>query len=94
MQRIKTYTLTQQQLDAIKGAAVKRAVEKSFFLMLAVPLEVLIREDYWMNEAKEKMPGFIDDVLEVYKAYENGDISIEEMESDLLKYAGIQCKSQ
>lgn len=87
----KTYTLTQEQMDELYNKALKEAVKKAFFLMLAIPLEILITEEYWMQSAKEKMPKFMDEVLYLYNAYEEGSISIEEMEMDLWDFAGIKC---
>ena len=88
--KTKTYTLTQEQITDLKETAVKEAVEKAFTLMLALPLEVLITEEYWMKSAKKRMPKFIEDVLRVYRGYQNGAISIEEMEKDLWDFAGIK----
>lgn len=92
--KTKTYILTQKQIDAIRAEAIKEAhdaaAEKAFILMLAIPLEVLITEDYWMKSAKRRLPKFIDEVLRVYKGYENGMISIDEMKDDLLEFAGIK----
>ena len=93
VKKMKTFTLTQDQINVIKEAAVKDAVEKSFILMLALPLEVLITEDYWMKSAKTRIPKFIDDILNLYNAYEEGSISIEEMEKDLWDFAGVRCRS-
>lgn len=84
----KVYTLTQGQIEEIKKQTLNEAVDKVFLLMLAIPMEVLI-SDYWMKSAKKRIPKFIDDVLYLYKAYERGDITIEEMESDLKEFAGI-----
>lgn len=92
--KTKTYTLTQEQMDELYNKSLKEAVEKAFFLMLAIPLEILITEEYWMESAKEKIPKFIDEVLYLYNAYEEGSISIEEMELDLLNFAGVKCGSQ
>jgi hypothetical protein len=88
--KTKVFTLTQAQIDQIKEQAMNDAVDKVFILMLALPLEVLITEDYWMKSAKRRLPKFIDEVLSLYKAYEAGSISIEEMEEDLWEFAGVK----
>lgn len=92
--KTKTYNLTQEQIDAIKKEATSEAIREvtdtAFLLMLAIPLEVLITEDYWMKSAKRRIPKFIDAVLEVHQAYERGSISLEEMKADLKEFAGIE----
>lgn len=91
-QKTKVYTLTQVQIDQIKEAAMNEAANRVMFLMLALPLEVLITEEYWKKSAKRRLPKFINDVLDLYKAYEEGSIAIEEMEEDLWKFAGVKLK--
>lgn len=86
----KVYTLTQAQIDQIKQQAVKEAVDKAFFLMLALPCEVLANDGYWEKSAKRKMPKFIDDILSLYAAYEQGVVTMEQMEKDLWDIAGVK----
>ena len=90
----KTFVLTQAQIDQMKKDMVKEAIDKAidqaFIIMLALPLEVLITEEYWMKSAKKKIPKFMNDVLRLYKAYEAGDLTIEEMAMDLQEFAGIE----
>lgn len=85
----KVYTLTQAQIDKIKEDVYNEAATTAFLLMLAIPLEVLITEEYWMKSAKKRIPKFINDMLYLYKAYELGDLSLEEMQEDLKEFAGI-----
>lgn len=98
LKKDKIFTVTQAQIDMMKqeayDQAIKEVSEKAFILMLALPLEVLITEEYWMKSAKKRMPKFIDDILKLYKAYEEGSISMEEMEEDLWTFGGIRCRSQ
>lgn len=92
----KVYTLTQEQIDEIKDQAVqeaikgvlKQTIDEVFILLLAIPMEVLIT-NYWMKSAKKRIPKFIDDVLYLYKAFENDEITIQELEDDLKEFAGI-----
>lgn len=89
--KTKTFVLTQEQIDQMKEETINEAAAKAFFFMLAIPLEVLITEEYWKKSAKKKIPKFINDMIQLYKAYEEGSISMEEMESDLWEFAGIRC---
>lgn len=90
----KVYTLTQAQIDQIKQQAVEEAVDKAFFLMLALPCEVLANENYWEKLAKRKMPKFIDDILSLYAAYEQGVVTMEQMEKDLWNIAGVKLEAK
>jgi hypothetical protein len=90
----KVFTLTQGQIDDIRKEAVKKATEKAFVLMLALPLEVLRSEEYWIKSAKKKLPKFMADVLMMYHAFEEGVITMEELEADLFEYGEIQCVSR
>lgn len=94
MAKQKTFLLTQDSIDKIKETAAKEAAAKAFILMLALPLEVLITEEYWMKSAKKRIPKFIDDILNLYKAYEEGSISLEEMKEDLWTFGHIRLESQ
>lgn len=90
----KTFTLTQAQIDRIKIEATKKAVNeavnRAFFLMLTIPLEVLINEDYWFKSAPKKIPKFTEDVIKLYRAFEAGDITIGQMAYDLKRFTGIE----
>lgn len=90
----KVYTLTQAQIDQIKQQAVEEAVDKAFFLMLALPCEVLANEGYWEKSAKKKMPKFIDDILSLYAAYEQGVVTMEQMQKDLWDIAGVKLEAK
>lgn len=89
----KVYTLTQGQINDMKrdiiNEAQRRAVDQAFIIMLAIPLEVLITEEYWKKSAKKKIPKFIEDVLHIYKAYSVGDLTIEELADDLKEFGGV-----
>ena len=90
----KVYTLTQAQIDQIKQQAVEEAVDKAFFLMLALPCEVLANEGYWEKSAKKKMPKFIEDILSLYTAYEQGVVTMEQMKKDLWEIAGVRLEGK
>lgn len=100
MKKQRLYTLTHKQIQEIKKEAYDQALQtiypeiakKSFLLMLTIPLEVLITEEYWMDVAREKMPIFIEEVLALYNAHEAGSITLEEMEDDLWEFAGVRMK--
>lgn len=88
--KTKTYTLTQEQIDEIRNKAVDVATKNAFLLMMTIPLEVLISEEYWLKSAKKKLPKFMDEVLKLYDTYEHGNITMQDMKNDLWEYAGIR----
>lgn len=66
----------------------KEAVEKEFFMMLTIPLNVLVH-DYWPKSAKKKVPEFMKEVLSLYDSFQNGTVSFEELAAVLKEYAGM-----
>lgn len=86
----KVYTLTTEQIEKIKADATKIAIDKAFFLMLAIPCEVLISEGYWEKTAKKRMPKFADDVCSLYNAFESGVVDYKQLEEHLWEYAGYR----
>ena len=70
-----------------------RAIDNAFLYMLAIPLNVLVN-DYWSKSAKKRAPKFINDVMSLYEAVQDGTVSKEEL-SDLLKdMAGIDVNEE
>lgn len=69
------------------------ALEKAFLYMLAIPLNVLVN-DYWSKSAKKKAPKFIDDVINLYEAVQNGNVSSEELADLLEDMAGVKITAE
>lgn len=98
----KTYTLTISQITnmlanerckAYKEASkvgTKKAVDIAWQLMLAIPCEVLLGDDYWPKSAKKKLPKFIDDCLSLYDSYNAGVLTLAELREDLWKWGGVK----
>lgn len=84
-----TYTLTREQIESMKKQVHDKAVQEIFTLMLAIPCEILANE-YWEKTAKQRMPKFIEQCLSLYKAYEQGVVTLEQMEADLWELAGYK----
>ena len=84
-----TYTLTREQIESMKKQVHYNAVQEIFTLMLAIPCEILANE-YWEKSAKQRMPKFIEQCLSLYKAYEQGVVTMEQMEADLWELAGYK----
>lgn len=87
------YNLTQEQINQIKQQAKDEAIDTAFTLMLAIPLEVLIGDGYWVKSAKKRLPKFLDEVLSLYDSWNKGVLTIEELREDLWEYGGIKLEA-
>ena len=96
-----TYNLTKEQLNAlvrkeigdeiarIKTEATNEAVNTATLLMLTLPMKVLIDND-GQNSYETRMPQFIDQVLDYYAKWQNGELDVEKMREELWKYGGVK----
>lgn len=96
-----TYNLTQAQLDAIvnekigkkiidaKREIYEETVNTVLALVLTLPLEVLM-DHYWQKSYRQRLPGFIDKVLEYYGLWQDGKIDMEDLKKDLWEFGGIR----
>lgn len=69
------------------------AKEKAFLYMLAIPLNVLFN-DYWAKSAKKKAPKFIEEVIKLYEAVQDGQVSDEELAGLLDDLAGVKLDAE
>ena len=67
----------------------KEATEKAFLYMLAIPLNVLFN-DYWKKSAKKRAPKFVEDVMSLYDAVQNGVVSDKQLADLLDELAGVK----
>ena len=67
----------------------KEATEKAFLYMLAIPLNVLFN-DYWQKSAKKRAPKFIEDVMSLYEAVQQGVVSDKQLADLLYELAGVK----
>lgn len=92
-----TYNLTQAQLDAIvnekiaetKQEIYEETVNTVMALVLTLPLEVLM-DHYWQKSYRQRLPGFVDKVLEYYGKWQDGEIDMEDLKKDLWEFGGIR----
>lgn len=92
-----TYNFTQAQLDAIvnekiaetKQEIYEETVNTVMALVLTLPLEVLM-DHYWQKSYRQRLPGFVDKVLEYYGKWQDGEIDMEDLKKDLWEFGGIR----
>jgi hypothetical protein len=68
------------------------AKEKAFLYMLAIPLNVLVN-DYWEKSARKRIPRFIEDVISLYEAVQDGVVSEQQLADLLDEYAGVKIEA-
>lgn len=85
----RTYTLTQAQIDKIKADATEEAINQAMVLLLTLPLEILIT-DYWPKTAYKRSQEFTEKVLALYHRWENGEVSMDDLRTDLWEYGGVR----
>lgn len=96
-----TYNLTQAQLDAIVSEKIGKKIAEAkqeiyeetvntvLALVLTLPLEVLM-DHYWYKSYRQRLPGFVDKVLEYYGKWQDGEIDMEDLKKDLWEFGGIR----
>lgn len=99
--RIKTYTLTEDQLKEHVRRALEvelkdhheemmnDAINTAMVLLLTLPLEVLM-DHYWPKSYAKKIPEFTSYVLEYYERWQNGELDMDKLKEDLWEYGGIR----
>lgn len=69
------------------------ATEKAFLFMLAIPLNVLVN-DYWEKSAKKRAPKFLAEVIKLYNAVQDGQVSEQELADLLDDMAGLKISAE
>lgn len=96
-----TYNFTQAQLDALiqekigakleqsKQEIYEQTVNTTLALLLGLPMKVLV-DDYWKKSYRQRIPGFVDKVLEYYDQWQDGKLDISKLNKELWDIAGIR----
>lgn len=99
IQRMRKMGFNNNQIGVVLESANKKAdelqriaKEKAFLYMLAIPLNVLVN-DYWEKSAKKRIPKFIEDVISLYEAVQEGVVTDEQLADLLYEYAGVKIEA-
>jgi hypothetical protein len=96
-----TYNFTQAQLDTLiqekigakleqsKQEIYEQTVNTTLALLLGLPMKVLI-DDYWKKSYRQRIPVFVDKVLEYYDQWQDGKLDISKLNKELWDIAGIR----
>lgn len=103
MNKKKTYTLTQEQINQIKhemykqmykeiyqevhDKIYKKAVDVSFGLMMYIPANVLSANN-WKKTADKRIPEFLDNCLDLYGSIDNNVTKYTDIISEVEKFTG------
>lgn len=91
--KVKTYNLTEEQIQIMKQEATSEAVREAMILLLTLPLEVLM-DHYWRKTYDKKIPEFTNYVLEYYERWQNGELDMEQLKEDLWTYGGVRLEAE
>ena len=70
----------------------EKVLNEVLSLLLVLPMEVLM-DHFWPGSYKQKIPKFIDYVLEYYQKWSDGKLDMEDMKKDLWEYAGVRLEA-
>lgn len=95
----KTFVMTGKELQKIREQEYARAkqelqevndnlAEELLLMMLVIPTNVLIN-DYWEKSAKKRIPKFVKDCMSLFRSWEDGHVSMTEMQKLTEEYAGF-----
>ena len=100
VKKAKTFIMTAEELEKIRMQEFNRAkkllldknddlAEQILQMMLVIPTNVLIA-DYWPKSAKQRIPEFVESCMSLYQAWEQGVVTMTEMQELTEEYAGIK----
>ena len=99
IQRMRKMGFNNNQIGVVLESANRKAdelqriaKEKAFLYMLAIPLNVLVN-DYWEKSARKRIPKFIEDVISLYEAVQDGVVSEQQLADLLNEYAGVKIEA-
>lgn len=81
-----TYTLTQAQIDQMKKEVSMEATKKAFLMMMGFPL-LTLRDKFGFGKAR--LNRFMDKMLDLYEAYENDYVDLDDLNNTILEETGV-----
>lgn len=78
-----------EEFAKVEEQVKNEAIVDAMRLTLAIPSEIL-RTKYWPKAFKKKLHGFIEDVLEMFRKIQDGEVTLEELEQNLWEYGGVR----
>lgn len=88
-EKVRTYTLTDVEINKIKQEAVADGVNTAMTLLFVLPMEVLM-DKFWTKTYAKKIPEFTEHLLEYYRMWQDNELDMDKMKEDLWEYGGIR----
>lgn len=82
----KTYTLTVAQIEQMKKEATMDATKRAFLMMMGFPL-LTLRDKFGFG--KKRLNQFMDKMLDLYEAYENDYVDLDDLNNTILEETGV-----
>ena len=79
----------QEALEEHTDKLMRQAIDKAFIYMVGIPLDVLFHE-HWQKSAKKKAPAFVDQVLSLYEAVQDGIVTEQQIIDEVYELAGVR----
>ena len=103
--KTKTYNFTHEQaeqaikrgiekeLQRVKQEATDDTINTAMVLLLTLPLTVLM-EHYWQKSYAQRLPKFTELLLDYYQRWQNDELDMEELKSNLWEYGGVRLEER
>jgi hypothetical protein len=87
-QKVRTYTLTETQLNEIKRECTNTAVDYAFMYLVGMSIRVL--HDQFGFGLKVRLPKFADAIIDEYERYLSGDMTPEQYRDLIYDQCGVK----
>ena len=85
-QKVRTYTLTDAQIQQIKTDAVREATSNAFTLLLGLPL-ITLHDKFGFG--KVRLERFMDELLKQYESFDAGYITLNDLIETIKEETGV-----
>ena len=82
-----TYTLTMEQINAIKREAIEEATLAAMKLLIGLP--IMANRDLF-GHGKSRLEKLADKIFDLYDSYEKGFISMQDIEDTIFEETGMK----
>lgn len=78
-----------KKTEDLKKETADKTLGMAMILLYTLPMQVL-KEYYWKKSYAKRLPGFVNHLLDLYQAWDNGKLDMDQAEAELWRYAGIK----
>lgn len=88
------YNLTEEQIQQIRQEGYNEAIDTGFILMLGLPCMVLHDKFSMIMKKEKRLENFTDAVIELYEAFNEDYLTLEDIKQVLKDEAGYEFKKE